>query len=259
MCSILLSYKPAKEWIWQIAANRDEQLERPAQPPTVLAEVPRVVGGRDLLAGGTWFAIQPAAKMFAGLTNRHMRSDPDWNGEQSRGKLIPHILRAASAIEAKSRLRQLLSVETVNNFMMLFGDPHHLFYADYDSGVLNVDALEPGVYVLCNTPMTHESTPKMKLIRRLIETELTTAPLAWNDRAQRVLRHTGLPMDFGHAADLTPVDALNVRTDDYGTRSALIATCHSTQGLRYLATEGNPSDTPFKDVTQLLGEQRTHG
>ncbi|MEK7705269.1 MAG: NRDE family protein, partial [Myxococcota bacterium] len=39
-----------------VAANRDEWLARPAAPFGVLDERPRVVGGRDLTAGGTWMA-----------------------------------------------------------------------------------------------------------------------------------------------------------------------------------------------------------
>jgi uncharacterized protein with NRDE domain len=37
-----------------VAANRDERLDRPAVPITVLRERrPRILGGRDELAGGT--------------------------------------------------------------------------------------------------------------------------------------------------------------------------------------------------------------
>lgn len=257
MCSILLSYQTTDDWFWQIAANRDEHLERAALPPRVLVQTPKIVGGQDLQAGGTWFAVNPQRKMFAGLTNRHTGTVADWQGALSRGHLIPYILAADSACEAKQRLESTLSRQTVNHFMMLIGDPNDLFYADYDSGQLTVSALTPGYYILCNSPMTEEPTPKMKLIRGYVQHELAASPSAWIENAQRVLRHTELPTSFGEQTQLTPLDALNVQTQDYGTCSALIATCHVKEGMRYFATDGNPSDTPFRDMTKLLGEHST--
>jgi uncharacterized protein with NRDE domain len=41
-----------------IATNRDEDPARPSEPPHVLSAAPRVVGGRDALAGGTWLALR---------------------------------------------------------------------------------------------------------------------------------------------------------------------------------------------------------
>ncbi len=41
-----------------VGANRDEILDRPTTPITVLeAGPPRVLGGRDELSGGTWLAV----------------------------------------------------------------------------------------------------------------------------------------------------------------------------------------------------------
>ena len=45
-----------------VAANRDELYARPAEPITVLrGERPRILGGRDELAGGTWLAVNSEA------------------------------------------------------------------------------------------------------------------------------------------------------------------------------------------------------
>ena len=53
-----------------IAANRDEMYQRPADPITVLrAAQPRILGGRDELAGGTWLAVNEHG-VVAGLTNQ---------------------------------------------------------------------------------------------------------------------------------------------------------------------------------------------
>src|SRR3990167_4656739 len=53
-----------------VAANRDEWLARPATSCTVLqAHGPRIIGGKDELAGGTWLAVNQHG-VCAGLTNR---------------------------------------------------------------------------------------------------------------------------------------------------------------------------------------------
>src|SRR4051812_25845734 len=85
-----------------VGANRDELLERPAVPMTVLQDAgPRILGGRDELAGGTWLAVNEAG-VVAGLTNRPLAGQRD-PAKRSRGEL-PLALAghhsAAAAVEA---------------------------------------------------------------------------------------------------------------------------------------------------------------
>src|ERR1019366_10453441 len=69
-----------------VAANRDEQLDRPAHPLCVLRESnPRILGGRDDLAGGTWLAVNDHGGV-AGLTNRPSSGGRDLS-KRSRGEL----------------------------------------------------------------------------------------------------------------------------------------------------------------------------
>ena len=75
-----------------VGANRDEHLDRPAVAMTVLRESdPRILGGRDELAGGTWLAVN-AHGLVAGLTNRPLPGGPD-KSKRSRGEL-PLVLAA---------------------------------------------------------------------------------------------------------------------------------------------------------------------
>jgi len=71
-----------------LGANRDESPERPTAGPGVLTESPRVVGGRDLLSGGTWLAVRED-RFVSALMNR--RPAPDDTRElsafRSRGLL----------------------------------------------------------------------------------------------------------------------------------------------------------------------------
>ena len=72
MCLLVVVSRMVPEWPLIVAANRDEQYARPADPVTVLRERPRTLGGRDRLAGGTWLALNEHG-VVAGLTNQPMQ------------------------------------------------------------------------------------------------------------------------------------------------------------------------------------------
>ncbi len=70
MCLLVFAWQTEPEYPLVVAANRDERLDRPAQALCVLQEErPRILGGRDDLAGGTWLAVNEHG-VVAGLTNR---------------------------------------------------------------------------------------------------------------------------------------------------------------------------------------------
>src|SRR5438445_612545 len=75
---------------------------RPAIPMTVLQEArPRILSGRDELAGGTWLAVNDAG-VVAGLTNRPMNGQRDPT-KRSRGELPLALVQhesAAAAVDA---------------------------------------------------------------------------------------------------------------------------------------------------------------
>lgn len=71
---------------------RDEFADRPWEGPGEhWPDYPGVIGGRDLKAGGTWLAVNPAARRAAALLNGHGRA-ADETTRISRGDLA---LRAA--------------------------------------------------------------------------------------------------------------------------------------------------------------------
>jgi uncharacterized protein with NRDE domain len=71
---------------------RDEFADRPWEGPGEhWPQYPGVIGGRDLKAGGTWLAVNPAARRAAALLNGRGRPAPETT-KVSRGDLA---LRAA--------------------------------------------------------------------------------------------------------------------------------------------------------------------
>ena len=70
MCTVIVAWQCYPDAPLVIAANRDELLGRPSDPPLLLTSEPPRWGGRDRLAGGTWLAVDPAGRIGA-VTNRH--------------------------------------------------------------------------------------------------------------------------------------------------------------------------------------------
>src|SRR5947208_1055522 len=99
MCLLAVFHKVHPEAPLILAANRDERLARPAEPMAVLRpEGPRVLGGRDLEAGGTWLAVSERGPA-AGVTNRPGSRRA---GKRSRGEL-PLALVLGESAEAAVR------------------------------------------------------------------------------------------------------------------------------------------------------------
>jgi len=59
-----------------VATNRDEDPARASEPPQVLRRSPLVVGGRDVVAGGTWLALRPGESVSAAVSREPAREEP---------------------------------------------------------------------------------------------------------------------------------------------------------------------------------------
>jgi hypothetical protein len=88
-----------------LGANRDESPARPTAGPGVLVERPRVVGGRDLLSGGTWLAVREA-RFVSALMNRHPNPGDarDPSTLRSRGLLCLDAAASGPPLDAPSAI-----------------------------------------------------------------------------------------------------------------------------------------------------------
>ncbi len=100
LLTILFSVHPEAPVV--VAGNRDERYARPAKPLQALQPAaPRVLGGLDVLAGGTWLAVDEHG-VFAGLTNRPAAGGRD-PSRRSRGELPLLLAGYPDADEAVKR------------------------------------------------------------------------------------------------------------------------------------------------------------
>ncbi len=250
-----------------IAANRDEMYERPADPITVLrAAQPRILGGRDELAGGTWLAVNEHG-VVAGLTNQPTGArDP---AKRSRGELPLAFAAYPDAKTAVTEVCARLDPSDYNPCWMLVGDRHALFSVDLSGGHrAGVEELPPGRYVLENAPLRQPSAKQQRvagLVAALDGAGLDGAGRveAGLDEAGRVeARLAAVLRDHQPAAGPRPpgpgrparppeLSAACVHTERYGTRSAMIVRVGQSGEPRVSVAAGPPCVTPLLDVTGM--------
>ena len=229
MCLLVLAWRCHPRYRLVVAANRDEYHARAAAPLAPWPDMPGVVGGRDLQAGGAWFAVDPRRR-FGIVTNfrefgRPRRSAP------SRGGLIPAFLGGAAAPEETLRALEI-DAPAYAGFNLLLGDGDSLWYASNRADQF-ARALPPGIYGLSNEFL---DTPWPKLVRvRTRFTELLSSPLAdereaFSEHLLEMLadRQTAAPESLP-AGDLSPewarkLSAPFVLDPGYGTRCSTVLT-----------------------------------
>jgi len=237
-----------------IAANRDERLEREAEAVTVLQPSgPRILGGRDSLAGGTWLAVNEHG-LVAGLTNRPSPTGRD-PSKRSRGELPLALARHENAANAVEEFVGRFRPDEYNSAWLLVGDRRSLYYLQMaGQGAPEVERLPPGLFVLANGPLG-EASPKTDHVRSRVE---KIAELAEADRIAllvSVLSDHSIPPGAAEMAATNdrPVELASacVHTEGYGTRSAALVTVPAEGKPRMSVADGAPCCTPFVDVSEL--------
>ena len=237
-----------------VAANRDERFDRAAVAMSVLREAgPRTLGGQDLVAGGTWLAVNEAG-VVAGLTNRPATKDP---ARRSRGELPIALTAHTSAAAAAEALASDFRPADYNPAWLLVGDRETAYAIDMTGGEApRIRQLSPGAHVLENRPLEAASS-KTDHVRSLLagtqgldEEELVSA-------LQAVLSDHRIPAGLAaaHEAGIEgvppEVKAACVHTELYGTRWSGIVTVPadpaSPPRVRY--ADGPACRSRYQDAT----------
>jgi uncharacterized protein with NRDE domain len=251
-----------------VAANRDERLARPAVTMTVLREAgPRILGGRDELAGGTWLAVNEHG-VVAGLTNQPTGGGGRDASRRSRGELPLALTACRSADEAVAKVAAALDPLAYNPCWLLVGDREHLFSVGLAGGHHpDVRELPPGLHVLENTPLGTPSAKAAQVTRKVAAQRAVRVPRSGGGPPTEnaaaaaaalaaVLRdHEPAASPGGTFPDGRPrppaLSAACVHTPDYGTRSALIVTVPAAALPQLQVADGRPCEVPFRDATVL--------
>jgi Transport and Golgi organisation 2 len=141
MCTAILSIEPGAPVL--LAGIRDEFTGRAWEPPARhWPEYPGVIGGRDLVAGGTWLAVAPAARRVSTVLNGRGRAAPA-DRRRSRGVLPLH-----AAAEGKLVPGDLAAFDP---FLLISAEPDGAVLWAWDGGQLTERELGPGLHLVVNS------------------------------------------------------------------------------------------------------------
>lgn len=166
--------------LW-LASNRDEAFDRPTAPLHRWRSDGGVdiVGGRDLLDGGTWLGVSPAGRV-AWLTN--VRQAESARGQRSRGELVTRWLTGR---HDAGGFAEQVEADQYGGFNLVVGDllagqwhwignrspdrPH-----DPQTPALFHRPLGPGLYGLSNASLD-TPWPKTRRLRQALQAAITPA------------------------------------------------------------------------------------
>jgi uncharacterized protein with NRDE domain len=104
MCLIAFAWNAHPRYTLVLAANRDEQHERPTAAAGRWDDAPDVYGGRDLRQGGSWLALNRNRRLAA-VTN--VREPVRLEGLKSRGQLVRDFVVGDGCAVTEAELRRM--------------------------------------------------------------------------------------------------------------------------------------------------------
>jgi uncharacterized protein with NRDE domain len=145
VCTLAIFFQALEQYPLLVAANRDEQYDRPSHAPALLNAHPKMIAGKDLRAGGTWLGVNEHGVIAAILNRRLQGNGPAVNGVRSRGLLCLDLLQHRSAAAADAFLRN--HRERYQPFTALVADPRQAYASYNNAQTIFAQALQPGLHV----------------------------------------------------------------------------------------------------------------
>ncbi|MXR52136.1 hypothetical protein GRX03_11060 [Halovenus sp. WSH3] len=242
MCTITLAWQCFEEAPLIVAANRDEFLDRPSEPPAPRDWGRQVIAPQDKEAAGTWIGYNDAGVLVA-ITNRWTPSQID--GDRSRGLLVRDALGESSADEAMRLVERELDERAYEGFNLVVADSTSALLAEYD-GNRRISTLDPGVHVVVNVgadgnydiPARREADGTQQAsnadaVRTALRPEPGESGEEWLDRAATVVGDH----EYG----------VCIHREQFGTRSSSLLYVGEAE-TRYRYADGPPCETAFEPV-----------
>jgi uncharacterized protein with NRDE domain len=230
VCTVVVLIRPDQVLL---AANRDERVDRPWDPPGAWwPDRPGVIAGRDRTGGGTWMGINPFG-VVATVLNRPGTLGPE-AGKRSRGDLPLIALDHPTAAAAAQALTHL-DAGLWRGFNMVLADRAGAWFVrGLGHGQPTAEPLSPGVsMVTAHDPNDIDSPRIARHLARFQAAEPT-----W-DAWHRILSDR----------DGRPIEQLNViPRAGFGTVSSSFVTMPADRDPIWLFAEGPPHQAPFRRV-----------
>jgi len=235
MCLVVAAVEASSRYSLLLCANRDERHARPSAAAAWWADHPAVIGGRDLVAGGSWLAVDRRGRLAA-VTN--FRDPHATAAPRSRGALVADFLTSSAPAEDFAAGLTRNGAE-YGPFSLLVFDGASLRYV---SNRAPAAYLGPGVHALSNAAYGVE-WPKIRSARAGVQALLASpAPL---DGLFALLAERGPPVGGEE-----PYRAAHfIEGATYGTRSSTVVLVDH-DGIVTLA------ERSFDAAARLTGEVR---
>jgi len=244
MCTVLLAWRCVAGAEIVLAANRDEFFGRQSSDPMVLRDRPRIVGGRDMVAGGTWMGVAADGRI-ALVTNRLTR-DYD-KARRSRGDLPLDVLATGDDATARTLMEGLDSL-AYNAFNLLYvsGDTALVGHGGRN-GPIRVVELSPGPHVLTLYDVNQADNAKVDFLSHELRLAIDGAadPTTLLGSMEEILRDHGREGRNG-------LEQGCVHAESYGTVSSSSVLVMTDGELIFRHASGPPCDTAYRDLSALL-------
>ena len=239
MCTLVTLLSPGTTWPLLIAANRDEMLDRPWRAPAAhWPNQPNVIGGLDVLAGGTWLALDQSSGMVAAILNRTGSLGPE-PGKESRG-LLP--LEALSFPDAASAAAKLDGQDAARwrSFNLIVADCRDVFWiAGLGAGRVAARRFTDGLHMITSTDPDDPDQPRIARHLPRFQSSIPPTPPDWKSWPILLADTEG-----------EPDSALNIRprAQKFGTASSALIALGPAGPIFHFAA-GPPDQAPFLPVT----------
>ena len=203
MCLISIAQHASPRWALVLAANRDEFYARPTRPAHVWEDDARIVGGRDLQAGGSWLALRRGGRVAA-VTN--VRGVGRAEGGPSRGLLVSQFVRGDQTPAAYA---ESIDGDDYAGFHLIVGDGELVHR--WNSGPI---ATIEGLFAVSNAP-PEAHWEKVDIARDYLASAIERHDRA-DDLASALLRFLSTPRGGPIQQEIF------VSLPIYGTRSSTV-------------------------------------
>lgn len=222
MCLINLQFQQHPKYKLIVAANRDEEYNRPTKEAHFWEDEPTILAGRDLLGQGTWLGITKNGR-FAALTNYR---DPKLPAAPfSRGDIVKEFL--SENAEPEAFIKKLSKTrDQYGGYNVVVGDANRLLH--YNNILDETNLIHPGTHSLSNHSLNTPWPKVVKAKERLndyltanqdeVDIEVLFNILADQERAtDEELPDTGVGLEMER--NLSP---LFIKIPNYGTRASTV-------------------------------------
>jgi uncharacterized protein with NRDE domain len=232
MCLAVFSYQPGEAVPFILAANRDEFFKRETREAQYWDDIPGLVAGKDLEAGGSWLGIFQNGDM-AFLTNYR---DPKYFrfSKKTRGDLVTGFFQRKSLADFQDKLNK--TQNDYNGYNLIFGNPNSgIYYYSNVNGVM--ENLKPGTYGLSNA-FLNDPWPKVIATKNRFEKavfadqsaeEMFKILSSSEKPSDNALPNTGIGLEMERK-----LSSAFIRMENYGTRCSSYLKYNRDEGATFI-------------------------